>query len=489
MKTDRSNPAVVIVGAGMTGILLVIKLRQAGINNITLLEKCETIGGTWRENTYPGVACDVPSHAYTYSFEPNPDWSNLFPRGAEIFQYFDRVYRKHKVDSCARFNETVTSCIYGDGQWTVQTSKGNTYVADLLFSATGILHQPVVPDFPGLDSFAGPAFHSARWDHSVELEGKRIAVVGTGSSATQAIGELVAMADTDVTVFQRTAQWIVSLKDQTFSDRDKQRFRKNPLRMKVLRGFYNYYFKKGTAALTGDGWADKIMYAMMGWLGRRNLKKSVRDPELRAKLTPDYKFGCKRVVINASFYDAMQQPNAHLVTDGIERITAEGVVTADGKHHLADVLVLATGFDPAAYMRPMEFVGAGGISIDSVWQHKVQAYRSLCIPGFPNFFLMLGPNSPIGNFSVIAMSERQADYALQLVAQWQAGVLPVIEAKPEAMQRWNQMLKANMGKTVWTSGCNSWYLDADGDPLAWPDSWDNWLQAMEAPELSDFVVS
>ncbi len=489
MASVKENPSVVIIGAGMTGLLLVIKLRELGITNITLLEKTHTIGGTWRENTYPGVACDVPSHAYTYSFEPNPEWSMHFPPGAEIYEYFKKVFYKYGIDHCTRFNEAVTSCVYNDSshKWTVQSALGNSYEADLLFSATGILHQPAYPDIPGLQAFAGACFHTACWDHSVDLKGKRIGVIGTGSTAAQVIPSLVDMPGTDVTVFQRTAQWLVKMDDRRFSEDEKQRFKRQPWRMKVIRRLSALVYSLGTQALTGDSWLDKQIQKLMGWNARHYLQGAIVDPQLCAKLTPNYKFGCKRVVISAKYYDAIQQPNAHLVTDGIEKIEAGGVRTKDGKLHELDVLVLSTGFNPAAFMRPMEFIGKNGVSIEQAWAKKISAYRSMFLPDFPNFFLMLGPNSPIGNQSVIEISEHQTEYLLQLVKRWQRGELPVIQVKPEAMERWRNAIKQRMGKTVWVSGCNSWYLDADGDALAWPDSWRNWKAAMAVPDLGDFV--
>ena len=487
--SDRRNPAVVIIGAGMTGLLLAIKLRESGISDITVLEKAGSIGGTWRENTYPGVACDVPSHAYTYSFEPNPDWSMHFPPGAEIFRYFDRVFHKYRIDECTRFGEAVIRCAW-DGQrekWAVDTASGNRYEADLLFSATGLLHRPVYPDIPGLDSFAGAAFHSARWDHGVELAGKRIGVIGTGSSACQIIPELVALDGTEVTVFQRTAQWIVSMENRCFSEEEKRRFRTQPWRMKLIRRQSALVYGQGTAALTSTSRFYRMVHRLTSWNARRHLARSVRDPALRARLTPDYAFGCKRVVINANFYDAIQRPNARLVTEGIGRVEPGGVRTRDGELHGLDVLVLATGFDAGAYMRPMDFTGRNGLSVDEAWAQKVCAYRSMFIPGFPNFFLVLGPNSPIGNQSVIEISEHQTAYALQLVQQWQAGTLPVIEARPDALQRWRGMISNRMKHTVWVSGCRSWYLDRDGDALAWPDTWRRWVRSMESPDLRDFV--
>lgn len=490
----RTNPSVVVIGAGMTGLLLVIKLRERGIRNITLLEKADTFGGTWRENTYPGIACDVPSHAYTYSFEPNPDWSHHFPPGREIYEYFEKVFYKYGINYCTRFNEAVTRCEFDDGRerWRVGTSQGNTYEADLVFCATGILHHPKLPDIPGLDAFEGPAFHSARWDHTVELQGKRIGVIGTGSSATQIVVELVEIPGARVSVFQRTPQWIVRMDDRAFSEYEKRRFRKQPWRIKLIRRLSALVYSQGTAALTNDDWWHRQVHKLTSWNARRYIRASVKDPVLRAKLTPDYEFGCKRVVINGKFYDAMQQPNARLVTDAIQRVETNGILTRDasGKEtlHELDLIVMATGFDPTAYMRPMRFTGRHGLTIEQAWQEKISAYCSMCIPGFPNFFLMLGPNSPIGNQSVIEISEHQSDYAMQLVRQWQSGALPVIEARPEALDRWRAMIKNKMKRTVWVSGCQSWYLDAEGDSIAWPDSWNNWLKQMESPVISDFVT-
>jgi cation diffusion facilitator CzcD-associated flavoprotein CzcO len=486
---DRRNPAVVVIGAGMTGLLLAIRLRESGISDVTVLEKADSIGGTWRENTYPGIACDVPSHAYTYSFEPNPDWSMHFPPGAEIRRYFEHVFHKYGIDRCTRFGEEVTRCAWDEGaqQWQVDTAAGHRFVADLLFSATGLLHVPVVPDIPGLGSFAGRAFHSARWDHAVPLDGRRIGVIGTGSSACQIVPELLARPGTEVTVFQRTAQWIVKMENRRFSAAEKQRFRRQPWRMKLIRKLSELVYAQGTASLTSSRPFDRLSHRLMSWNARRYLNASVSDPVLRAKLTPDYVMGCKRVVISANFYEAIQRPNARLVTEAIERIEPAGVRTRDGALHALDVLVLATGFDPTAYVRHMQFTGRDGLTIDKAWEQKISAYRSMFIPGFPNFVLMLGPNSPIGNQSVIEISEHQVAYALQLVKRWQDGSLPVIEAKPEALARWRAMIKERMQHTVWVSGCRSWYLDAEGDALAWPDTWKSWVRGMKAPELRDFV--
>lgn len=487
MSNNRQNPSVVIIGAGMTGMAVAIKLLDAGIKNIVMLEKAHTVGGTWRENRYPGVACDVPAHAYTYSFEPNPEWSRFFAEGKEIQKYFEHVFKKYKLDEMARFNEAVTSCTYANGKWTVKTAKGNTYTCDMLFSATGILHKPNFPDIKGLKDFSGVCMHTAQWDEKVDLKNKRIGVIGTGSTAVQVIPELINTEGTDVTVFQRTAQWIVEAPNHDYTNEDKARFRANPSKMDRIKNISLWVFAQGTSALVDDSFFGRIMHKVFAWNSSRYLAKTVKDPILRAKLTPNYKFGCKRTVMNATFYPAIQKPNAHLVTEGICHIEKDGVVTKDGKLHKLDILILSTGFDPAAFMRPMEFLGRNGLSINEVWDKKLTAYRSLMVPEFPNCFIMLGPNSPIGNFSVIAMSEIQAEYCVKLIKLWQENKLKEIEVKPEAITNWRAYLKDRMKHTVWASGCQSWYLDKDGDPLTWPDKWKNWVKMMNTVNTSDLA--
>ncbi len=489
MASNKKNPSAIVIGAGMTGIQMVVKLKQAGIHDVTLLEKKDKVGGTWRENTYPGVACDVPAHAYTYSFAPNPEWSGMFAPGAEIQQYFEKVFYDQGVDKHTRFNEGVVSSVYNDGQWTVTTTQGNTLVCDLLFAATGMLHKPVTPEFKGMSRFNGDVMHSAEWKQDVNLQGKKIGVIGTGSSAAQLIPELINRNDSEVTVFQRTPQYLVKVDNKKYTEKQKDKFRNSPKAMQRAKELALMVFEKGTTALTSEKWFDRQMHKLMAWNARHYLKTAVKDPELRAKLTPDYKFGCKRVVMNASFYPAIQKANATLITDGIDTFEETGIRTQDGTLHELDVIVCATGFDPLAYMRPMDFKGRDGVDINDVWAKKVQAYRSMMIPQFPNFFLLLGPNSPIGNYSVIAMSEKQADYALEIVSAWRQEQMETIEAKPEALKSWNQELRQKMGRTVWASGCNSWYLDADGDPLTWPDTWKAWLAAMEKPVFTDFYTS
>lgn len=478
---DR-NPKVVIIGAGMTGILLVIKLREAGITDITVLEKKSTLGGTWRENTYPGVSCDVPAQMYTYAFEPNPDWSKLYADGSEIQAYFERVARKYGVMECIRFDEAVTDATYENGKWHIKTSQNNSLDADFLVSATGILHHPARPDIPGINTFSGAMFHTAEWQHNVDLTGKKVGIIGTGSTAAQVVPEVAKIAK-ELHVFQRTPQWILRSENVPFTEEQKRRYHRKPWLLTLAYYFNSFMMQQlFSKAVIGNRWPH--LYVSL--LCKANLWLSVKNAALRKKLTPNYKVGCKRIVLNNIFYDAIQAKNVHLETDKIKEINAQGINCEGNKQIDLDVIILATGFHPFNFMRPMNLIGKNGIHIDDAWKNKIQAYRSLFLPDFPNFFLMLGPNTPIGNYSVIAMSEVQTNYIIQLIDQWRAGKFTAISAKPDALKRYNGYLKAGMGRTAWVGGCQSWYLDKDGDPAMWPYTWKQWVEEMQTPDYADF---
>ena len=480
MTQTKRNPSVVIIGAGMTGILMTIKLRLAGITDIVVLEKKESVGGTWRENTYPGAACDVPAHMYTYSFEPNPNWSRFFARGPEIKQYFEHVVDKYDVARDIRFNEAVTDAHYSDGKWTVKTNKGQTYIADFVVCATGILHHPQFPTIAGLDDFKGAKFHTAQWDHSVEISANtRVGVIGTGSTAAQAIPELI-NTGADVSVFQRTPQWLMHLPDYAFSTTMRKLMTRYPIITKIHRNTGKFILEHFfTKAVTGQF----IQKHLLSFLCKANLRLSIKDKGLREKLRPHYQVGCKRVIINSTFYKGIQKPNAHLITEGIERITETGIITKDGNHHELDVLVLSTGFNAFNFMRPMNLVGRNNVHIDKAWAHKIKAYRSMLLSDYPNFFLMLGPNTPIGNFSVIAMSEVQTDYVIKLIDKWRAHEFDEFEAKPQAIDDFTAYVKEGLKGTSWVGGCQSWYLDVDGDPILWPYTWQRWVDEMKEPQM------
>lgn len=485
MQKVKRSPSVIVIGAGMTGILMTIKLREAGITDITILEKKDNIGGTWRENTYPGVACDVPSHMYTYSFEPNPEWSNFFAKGPEIQEYFERVSNKYGVTEVVRFNEAVTDARYKDNKWFVETSKGAKLTADFVVAATGILHHPAFPDIEGLDTFKGKMFHTAQWDHETPIDqNTRVGVIGTGSTAAQFIPELV-KTGADVKVFQRTPQWLLPLPDFEISERAKEKMRANPAKMHRYRSasifLLEHFFTK---AVTGH----KIQRWILETACKLNLKFSIKDRELRKKLTPNYQVGCKRVIINKTFYKGIQQPNAHLINDGIERITEKGIIDKQGVEHELDVLVLSTGFNPFNFMRPMNMIGREDLHIDDAWSERIKAYRSLMLPNYPNFFLMLGPNTPIGNFSVIEMSEVQSNWVIKMIDRWRNNEFDEVEAPWESVNKFNAYVKEGLKDTAWVGGCQSWYLDADGDPILWPYTWQRWVDEMKEPIMQDLMT-
>ena len=376
-----------IIGAGMSGILSAIKLREAGFDDFTIYEKADRLGGTWRENSYPGLACDVPSHLYSYSFEPNPEWSHRFSPGGEIQAYFEGVARRHGVSPRIRFGAEVTRGEFSGGRWQLETKDGRRDEADVVIAATGVLHHPNLPSIDGLDRFGGALFHSARWDHAVRLEGRRVGIVGTGSTAVQITSAIVDRV-AKLSLFQRTAQWIMPQANPAYSEAERAEFRRHPELVDQLHADLAKLFAAFSNGLVD---ANSPQMRAIEDTCRANLEQSVRDPVLREKLRPDYRAACKRLVMSPDFYRAIQQPNAEVVTEGIERVDAEGVRTRDGRLHELDVLVLATGFRVDRFMRPMQVIGRDGLLLDTVWAQRPSAYLSISIPGFPNLFMLNGP--------------------------------------------------------------------------------------------------
>lgn len=481
--TERSLRFIVI-GAGMAGILAGIRLKNAGYDDIVIYEKADRVGGTWRENTYPGLTCDVPSHSYTYSFEPNPDWSSQYPAGPEIFAYFESVAAKYRVDELIRFNEEVVSSVFEDGKWRLRTKKGGTDTADFVISATGVLHHPSYPDIAGLDTFEGAMFHSARWDHSVPLDGRRIGVVGTGSTGVQIVTALAGRA-ANLKQFQRTAQWVRQGVNAVYSEEEKAAFRADPelIHRLVHNDASEAGLKMWSKAITE---ADSPEMAMVEAMVLKNLEDNVRDPVLKEKLRPTYRAACKRMVISPDYYEKIQYRNVEIVTDAIERVEPAGIRTSDGVLHELDVLALATGFKADQFLRPMNVVGRGRVQLNNVWDKRPTAYLGISIAGFPNLFMLNGPTAPVGNFSLIDVAERQLDYILQLVALAADGRYQEISATREAMDDYeSRRVEATHG-TIFASGCKSWYLGADGIPSIWPWTYDHFVEQMAAPKLDAF---
>ena len=464
----------------MSGLLMGIRLQKAG-KRFRILEKAASIGGTWRDNTYPGLTCDVPSFFYSYSFEPNPDWSHRFSPGPEILTYFERVAEKYDLLKYITFDTTVTSARYEDGGWLVETSGGEVFRADVLVDATGPLHIKHYPEIPGIESFEGARFHSADWDHDVELGGKRIGVIGNGSTGVQMMAPLSKVAS-HLTLFQRTPQWIFPVGNKPYSERERKWTRRLPILGWLTRGFYKRVFDKASVGVTEEGYWRRRMAE-----GCRSHLEKVTDPELRRKLTPDYEPGCKRLIMSSNFYPTVQKEHVDVVTEGIERIEPRGIVTKDGELHELDVLVLSTGFRPHEWGIP-HVVGAEGLTVKEAWAQGPRTYRSITMPGFPNYFMIVGPNSPIGNISIIDVSETQTRYILDCIERLEREEGKVLVPKREAAEAFQASLREAMKGTVWVTGCNSWYIDPEGTPTLWPWSAKRFHQVMRRPDFSDFEL-
>lgn len=484
MSTTTRPLRFAVIGAGMAGLLSAIKLKEAGFD-FTVYEKADRLGGTWRENTYPGVACDVPSHLYSYSFAPNPAWSHLFSPGPEILAYLEEVARQFGVEDSIRFGTEVRKLAFEDGSWRIETTTGECDEADVVIAATGVLHHPRYPDIEGVDDFAGAVFHSARWDHDVVLEGARVGIIGTGSSAVQIVGALVDVVG-ELTLFQRTPQWILPVPNRLIDEEERRRFSEDPATMQSLRDELANAFEVNFANAVID--AESPQVQMLDEMCRANLESSVHDPALRERLRPDYRAACKRLIISPDFYEAIQKPNARLVTERIDRVEPKGVRTADGELHQLDVLVLATGFQVDRFLRPIEVLGRGGISLDEVWAQRPSAYLAVSVPDFPNLFMLNGPNGPVGNFSLIDVAEAQFTYVMQLVDLLRAGQAREISASREAAARFEAERVEAAQKTVWVTGCRSWYLDDRGVPAAWPWSFTRFREVMREPHLPDYEL-
>lgn len=482
--TKTTAPRIAVIGAGMSGILAGIKLIEAGYDDFRIFEKADRVGGTWRDNTYPGLTCDVPSQHYCYSFELNPEWSHLFSPGGEIQDYFEGVAGKYDVLPYITFGAELIRARWQNGRWALEFGNGVTEHFDVVIMATGVLHHPIWPDIAGRDSFGGTSFHTAQWDHSVDLRGKRVGIIGTGSTAIQIVPAIVEQVGS-VSLFQRTAQWILPIPNPPYSDEDRQRFRERPELLAESYQEFSDIIRTGIArAVIGD--AEQM--APIAAACRKNLRENVRDPELRDKLTPDYAVACKRLIMSESFCDAIQHPHANLVTTPIRGIEADGVRTDDGTLHELDVLVFATGFDAHRFIRGVHIEGEGGLTVDEAWADGIYAHRAMGLPGFPNLFTMIGPNSPIGNFSLIMVAEEQIRYILDLVGEIRAGRCRTVQPSTEACAAFNQSVRDSMGGTVWVSGCRSWYLDDKGRPILWPWTLERFLDDMRTPDLSEYVL-
>jgi cation diffusion facilitator CzcD-associated flavoprotein CzcO len=474
----------IVIGAGLSGVLSAVKLALAGFTDVTLFEKAERLGGTWRDNTYPGVACDVPSHLYSYSFELNPRWSRRCSPGGEILAYLEDVARRYGIDKRIRYSFEVSRCEFANGRWNLETTRGHRDTADVIIAATGVMHHPKMPDIAGLDCFAGAQFHSARWNHSVPLDGRRVGIIGTGSTAIQLVPALVDRV-ARLTLFQRTPQWIMPQETHLFSADEQARFHADPQLMRSMRGEIQRIVEESFADAVVD--ASSAALAALERACRQHLNQ-VADPELREKLRPRERVACKRLVWSPDFYQAIQKPNAALISQGIEAVEPAGVRTRDGQLHELDVLALATGFQVDRFVRPAEVIGRNGERLSERWAQRPSAYLSVAVPSFPNFFMLNGPNGPVGNHSLIEVAELQMHYILQLIELLRTGACREISPTERSAAEREAARSEATRNTVWASGCRSWYLDARGIPAAWPWKFERFRAEMAAPKLEDYEL-
>jgi cation diffusion facilitator CzcD-associated flavoprotein CzcO len=479
------QPRIVIIGAGIAGIATAVTLQRAGFRDFTILEKGSDVGGVWHWNRYPGLTCDVPSQLYQFSFAPKPDWSSLFAPGEEIQRYLRGVVEQFGVGDRLRLNSTVVATEYTGNDLHIKTSDGAEFEADFVIAATGVLHHPFTPDIPGLETFTGDVVHTARWDDDVETDGRRIAVIGTGSTGVQVLSALQPKAES-IAHFVRTPQWVMwapmGLAQPALLGSALGRL---PRAHRVLYNVLLWCSGILADVATRPSWRRRLIQDF----ARSSLRVQIRDRELRDRLTPDYQPLCKRQVVSGSYYRAIRARNAELVTTAIEQITPNGIRMADGREIDVDLLVFATGFQAHNYMRPMNLRGRDGLSIDDAWAKGPRAYRMTAIPGFPNFFTVLGPNSPTGSISLQYSAELTARYIAHWLRRFRDGDVDAVEVTEEATAKFNDDVAAALGPTVWNTGCNSWYLTDEGNVDLWPYDRRTMTAMLTEPDDRDYHIT
>src|SRR5579864_5774562 len=454
---EEINVDVLIVGGGFSGLCMAIKLLEAGMNSFLLIEKSDDIGGTWYENRYPGCACDIPSHLYSFSFEPSPDWSRMYPGQQEIHDYLKRCVERYELTSHIQLNTRFHEAIWNEseGAWHASAGEGMRIRARVLVSGIGALHVPQYPKLKGIDSFSGPKFHSSNWNHNVDLEGKNVAVVGTGASAIQFVPQIAPRAG-KLYLFQRTPPWIVPRMDFAIPDKWKRRFQRFPF---VMRTFRRYIFWRQEFRVLGF-LGNRFVRRKATEIATRHRERQIEDPKLRAALTPNYELGCKRVLVSDDFYPTLTRANVELVSDGIAEVREHSIVTTDGVERPIDVLIFGTGFRATEPLIGIRIVGRGGVEIHDAWRERMSAYLGITVNGFPNLFLLLGPNTGLGHNSVVLMIEAQVRYVMSCLALMKRNQKHVLEVRPETQKQFVTDIHRRLASTVWQSGgCHSWYQD------------------------------
>jgi cation diffusion facilitator CzcD-associated flavoprotein CzcO len=463
---STSSVRVVIIGSGFGGIGAAIRLQQAGVRDIVILERADAVGGTWRDNTYPGAACDIPSHLYSFSFEPKPDWSRRYAPQQEIREYLEHCVDTYGLRPYLRLGRTVEHARFDEdtATWHVTTRDGETFVADVLVPALGALRDPAYPDVAGAEAFAGIQMHTARWRHDVDLDGKRIAVVGTGASAIQVAPELAKTA-AELHVLQRSPAWVVPRGDRPYSTAARTLFRLLPFTRALHRAFI-YLLLEARFVFFGRS-------VRLNRLGARVianvLRRQVKDPALHDKLIPDYRMGCKRILVSDDYYRMFNRANVHLHNEPLVSVTGDGLSLGRGKHLEVDAIVWATGFDVREALGVLDVTGVGGADLRKRWEDRASAYLGTAVPGFPNMFLIVGPNTGLGHNSMVFMIESQLDYLVQAVRAIGRRPRTAVAVREDVLQRFVDGIDARHDDFVWASGCRSWYLDEKGRNFTlWP---------------------
>ncbi len=483
-----TNVDVLIVGAGFSGLCMGIKLLEAGMNSFLVIEKSQDIGGTWWDNRYPGCACDIPSHLYSFSFAPSTEWTRMYPGQREIHNYLKRCVERYGLAAHLRLNTRFQEAIWDDseGVWNTTAGDGMRIRARVLVSGMGALHVPHYPELKGLDRFEGSRFHSAAWDHSADLDGKNVAVIGTGASAIQFVPQIAPHVG-KLYLFQRTPPWIVPRLDFAFSEKWKDRFRSIPITRWALRQYIFWRQEIRVLAFLGNETFRKKVEA----IALRHLARRIKDPKLRAALTPNYQLGCKRVLVSDDYYPTLNRSNVELITEGITEVCPHSIVTNDGVERPIDVLIYGTGFRATEPLIGCRVVGKGGLEIHDAWQKRMSAYLGITITGFPNFFMLLGPNTGLGHNSVVLMIESQVRYAMNCLKLMKRKKQRVLEVRPEIQQSFVEEIYRRMSGTVWQSGgCHSWYQDQNTGEITtlWPGSVVSYLRRTRSVSPSDYEL-
>ncbi|WP_078859660.1 flavin-containing monooxygenase [Streptomyces rubellomurinus] len=478
---------VAVIGSGFGGLAAAVRLRRAGITDFVVLERADSVGGTWRDNSYPGCACDVPSHLYSYSFAPNPEWPRSFSGQPDIRAYLEKVATVFRLRPHLRFNTEVLEARWDNERthWRIATSAGR-WTADAVVSAAGPLADPQIPDLPGLDAFPGKVFHSSRWDHDYDLTGKRVAMVGTGASAAQIIPSIQPQVG-ELTVFQRTPAWVLPRRDREITKLEKWLHTRVPATTSVRRGALF-----ALRELQVDAFVRRPgLLRVVQQLAQRHLAQAVADPALRAKLTPDYRIGCKRILLSNTYYPALAAPNTEVVASGLGEVRGSTLVASDGTEREVDAIVFGTGFHVTDMPISSKVFGVDGTSLAEEWKDGMEALRGSTVRGFPNLFFVIGPNTGLGNSSMILMIESQVNYLIDALTTLDAVGAAAMQPTARAQRRWNLELQHRMDRTVWTTGgCRSWYLDPNGkNTVLWPGSTTSFRRATRKVDLGEYELT